>query len=98
MPDPRTMDYTICDIINSTLSRGDLETLSAVPNEVSGGTSSCNVGHSRSRGSDGSLGNEGKGCGKYNDIFDGRVCQELEGADRLPFFRHNLDHLPNREL
>ena len=24
--------------------------------------------------------------GKYNVIFDGRVCQELEGADRLPFF------------
>ena len=69
MPDPRTMDYTICDIINSTLSRGDLETLSAVPNEVSGGTSSCNVGHSRSRGSDGSLENEGKGCGQIQCYF-----------------------------
>ena len=36
--------------------------------------------------------------GKYNVIFDGRVCQELEGADRLPFFWHDLDHLPNIEL
>ena len=37
-------------------------------------------------------------AGEYNDIFDGRVCQELEGADGLPFFRHDLDHLPNGEL
>lgn len=36
--------------------------------------------------------------GVYTDHFDGEVCQELEGADGLPFFRPDLKEMPDGEL
>jgi len=39
-----------------------------------------------------------RATGEYNNIFDGKVCQELAGADSFPFFRYDLDQLPDGEL
>ena len=36
--------------------------------------------------------------GVYKDMFDGRISKELCGADGLPFFRHDLQEMPDGEL